>query len=222
MQNNTQQNRYLYISGPQFEKFLQGQLSCDLKSLTSKPVLSAHCNPQGRIISLFWIYRYQAGVLLQMPSDLIEIAIEHLDKYRVFFKAVIEKIEEPCDLPAQLRLSRLEKIEQKIPTVFAATSELFLPHRINLTDFGGVSFNKGCYTGQEIIARMEHRGEIKHHLYCAVTTAVYQPGDALKNGAIIVDSVMGPDSPMTLVTMKDADALALQTSGLVDLTKETL
>jgi folate-binding protein YgfZ len=222
MQNNHFHHGYLYIHGAQFEKFLQGQLTCDLRNLTITPVLAAHCNAKGRIISLFWIYRHRDGVLLQMPADLLEIAIKHLNQYRVFFKATIDTVDEPSDLPSMLNLTRLEKIEKKIPTVFAATSELFLPHRINLTDFSGVSFNKGCYTGQEIIARMEHRGEVKHHLYPAITAEVFQPGQTLKNGAVIVDCVMGSVSPIALVTMKDEDALPLQNAGIIDLTKETL
>lgn len=222
MQKNLDNNGHLYIHGPQFEKFLQGQLTCDIKSLAATPILAAHCNPKGRIISLFWIYRFQDGVLLQMPNDLITIAIEHLNKYRVFFKASIDNIDQPIDLPDLLQLSRLDKINRKIPTLYAATSELFLPHRINLTDFGGVSFNKGCYTGQEIIARMEYRGEVKHHLYRAITSQVFQPGDVLKNGAVVVDSILDTEHPIALVTMKDEDTLPFATPNFLDLTKEML
>jgi folate-binding protein YgfZ len=51
-----------------------------------------------------------------------------------------------------------------IPQLYPNTIGEFLPHYLNLPKLGAVSFNKGCYTGQEIIARMEHRGEIKQHL----------------------------------------------------------
>ncbi len=222
MQNNMR-NTYLYIHGPEFEKFLQGQLTCDMKTLSTTPVLAAHCNPKGRIISLFWIYRYQGGVLLQMPADLVDIAIEHLNKYRVFFKATIEKIDAPRELPEALILTRAQKIEQKIPSIYAASSEIFLPHRINLTEFAGLSFHKGCYTGQEIIARMEFRGEIKHHLYRAIMAHVLEPGATLTHGAIIVDSIVHNNQAIALVTMKDEDAASfLQPSGYLKLTKESM
>jgi tRNA-modifying protein YgfZ len=48
--------------------------------------------------------------------------------------------------------------------VEAATQEKLLPHRINWPQVGGINFNKGCYVGQEIIARMHYRGQIKHHM----------------------------------------------------------
>ena len=47
----------------------------------------------------------------------------------------------------------------------AQTRELFIPQMINLQAVGGVSFKKGCYTGQEIVARMQYLGKLKRHLY---------------------------------------------------------
>jgi folate-binding protein YgfZ len=46
----------------------------------------------------------------------------------------------------------------------ADSSEKFLPHRLGYQDTGHISFNKGCYLGQEIIARMHYKSEHKHHL----------------------------------------------------------
>lgn len=48
-----------------------------------------------------------------------------------------------------------------IPEIWPETTELFLPHYLNLPELGAVSFNKGCYCGQEIIARMEYRANLK-------------------------------------------------------------
>ncbi len=59
-------------------------------------------------------------------------------------------------------------IKAGIPEIFPETFEKFLPHYLNLPALGAVSFKKGCYCGQEIIARMEYRTTIKRHLYCAV------------------------------------------------------
>ena len=54
-------------------------------------------------------------------------------------------------------------IMQKIPYLCKSSIEKFLPHEVGLPEIGGVSFNKGCYTGQEIIARMEFRGKLNKH-----------------------------------------------------------
>jgi folate-binding protein YgfZ len=45
------------------------------------------------------------------------------------------------------------------------TRELFIPQMLNLQAVGGVSFKKGCYTGQEIVARMQYLGKLKRRLY---------------------------------------------------------
>ena len=63
------------------------------------------------------------------------------------------------------------------------TSGLFTPQMINLQLLGGVSFKKGCYVGQEIIARTEHLGKLKRHLYHATinSSTPPQPGNELTN-----------------------------------------
>lgn len=59
----------------------------------------------------------------------------------------------------------LGQIRAGIGQVFGATRELFIPQMINLQAVGGVSFKKGCYTGQEIVARMQYLGRLKRRLY---------------------------------------------------------
>jgi folate-binding protein YgfZ len=59
----------------------------------------------------------------------------------------------------------LGQIRAGIGQVFAQTLEEFIPQMINLQAVGGVSFKKGCYTGQEIVARMQYLGKLKRRLY---------------------------------------------------------
>lgn len=49
--------------------------------------------------------------------------------------------------------------------IHADNSERYTPHMLNLDRTGGVSFDKGCYTGQEVVARTEHRGRVKRRTY---------------------------------------------------------
>lgn len=58
-------------------------------------------------------------------------------------------------------------IAAKLPTLYPQTIDTTLPHHANLVALGGISFDKGCYLGQEIIARMHYKGKIKKHLYVA-------------------------------------------------------
>ncbi|MGY2261242.1 CAF17-like 4Fe-4S cluster assembly/insertion protein YgfZ [Pseudomonas sp. SDO55104_S430] len=59
----------------------------------------------------------------------------------------------------------LGQIRAGIGQVMPGTRELFIPQMLNLQAVGGVSFKKGCYTGQEIVARMQYLGKLKRRLY---------------------------------------------------------
>jgi len=54
--------------------------------------------------------------------------------------------------------------QNKIPWINQDSVEQFLPHDLNLPKLDAVDFKKGCYTGQEIIARMHYKGKLKQHL----------------------------------------------------------
>ncbi|MFV3330396.1 YgfZ/GcvT domain-containing protein [Pseudomonas sp. NY15437] len=65
---------------------------------------------------------------------------------------------------AELNDWLLGQVRAGVGQVFGATRELFIPQMINLQAVGGVSFKKGCYTGQEIVARMQYLGRLKRRL----------------------------------------------------------
>ncbi|PSB92124.1 YgfZ/GcvT domain-containing protein [Candidatus Pandoraea novymonadis] len=58
-------------------------------------------------------------------------------------------------------------VQSGVPKIVAVTQEQFVPQMINLELIGGVSFRKGCYPGQEIVARSQYRGTIKRRLFLA-------------------------------------------------------
>lgn len=76
----------------------------------------------------------------------------------------------------------LAQIRDGIGQVTANTFEAFIPQMLNLQSLGGVSFKKGCYTGQEIVARTQHLGKIKRRMYrlaSAESVALPAPGTEL-------------------------------------------
>ena len=76
---------------------------------------------------------------------------------------------------------RTQTIEAGAPMVYAATSEQLLPQSLRMDQLGGVSFRKGCYPGQEVIARLHYRGQLKRLLVRArVVTGRCQPGDDIE------------------------------------------
>ncbi|HKU69981.1 MAG TPA: folate-binding protein YgfZ [Burkholderiales bacterium] len=93
-------------------------------------------------------------------------------------------------------------IRAGIPVITPATQEAFVPQMVNLDVLGGVSFEKGCYPGQEIVARMHYRGTLKQRMYLAHVegTEQPQPGDKLYSPAFgeqssgtIVNAAAAPD-----------------------------
>jgi len=76
-------------------------------------------------------------------------------------------------LVSGLRLWRWHDVQAGQPTVLPPTSEEFVPQMLNLDRLGGIHFNKGCYPGQEIVARMHYLGKLKQRLY-----RLFLPGDA--------------------------------------------
>ena len=87
---------------------------------------------------------------------------------------------------------RLEEIRAGRPLVEAATQDQFVPQMVNLERIGGVDFQKGCYPGQEIVARAQYRGQVKRRMVRlpAPDGAQLQPGQEF-NGGVVVDSAGG-------------------------------
>jgi folate-binding protein YgfZ len=97
-----------------------------------------------------------------------------------------------------------------IPTLFPPTVEAFVPQMANLDLIGGISFEKGCYPGQEIIARTHYRGRLKQRMYRGhVQNPVPpQPGDALyapnlpgQTAGTIVDAQPSPHGGYDLLAV---------------------
>ena len=96
-------------------------------------------------------------------------------------------------------------IDNQIPEVFLGSSEKFVPQMLNLDiDEFGVNFSKGCYPGQEVVARLHYLGDAKRrlfsfksesemqvgdNLFCASSTAAKARGDRYKGSGIVVSKV---------------------------------
>ena len=152
---NIDPRTYIQLSGPDSRKFLQGQVTCDMELLTSgKTINGAHCTPKGRIIFLFSATcNEQDNVILQIHSSMGEIALASLKKYAVFFKTEISELSDPQEAQHPTDLERLRTGSAE---VVAETTDMFIPQMLNLDALGYISFKKGCYTGQEIVARAHY------------------------------------------------------------------
>ena len=86
----------------------------------------------------------------------------------------------------------LQEIQAGRPLITAATQDQFVPQMVNLEALGGVDFQKGCYPGQEIVARAQYRGKVKRRMVRlpAPQGERLRPGQEF-NGGTVVDSAGG-------------------------------
>ncbi len=91
------------------------------------------------------------------------------------------------------RAWHLADIDAGIPQITAPTQEQFVPQMINYEVVGGVNFRKGCYPGQEIVARSQYLGKLKRRMHAAIVD-----GDAV-NAGMEVFSENDPGQPCGMV-----------------------
>ena len=136
-----------------------------------------------------------------------------LDANRVVLLAPPEHAPAP-DTPADAW--ELASIRAGVPTVTAATQEAFVPQMANFELVGGVSFKKGCYPGQEIVARMQYRGGLKRRMARAHVAGNErpQPGDHVYSSAFgdqsagtIVNAAPAPEGGFDVLVVAQMESL---------------
>ena len=128
------------------------------------------------------------GIVLQNES-VISLQLEPLagqQRFLLMCLAPDEAISLWQEFSASLQVAgfcalRLSEIKAGIPVIYPQTSEAFVLQMANLGVLDGVSFKKGCYPGQEIVARMEYLGKLKRRMFLAQldTSRLPLAGDAL-------------------------------------------
>lgn len=181
----------LRLAGPDAAAFLQGYLTADLDDLVPHRALPmAYCNLKGRVLASGWAAGSPTDVLLVVDASVAAPLAADLRKYLLFAKAKLaaapERLAFVDTAPAPAGSVALPPTgcrllpsgapggghdavaagcaESGFVVVSAPVSQRFLPQMIGLTDAGAVSFAKGCYLGQEVVARAEHRGQVKQAL----------------------------------------------------------
>ena len=225
----------LKISGNDSELFLQNQLSNDIKKLDSYSAqVNAYCQHQGKIISLFWVMRYEDSFLLSFPVDLVDVIQSRLKMFIIMSDVIIQDVTKDfCQIglidethedafiikdhlsialekynndaatnPNSISIWHKACIDSRLPEIFSITSEKLVPQMLNLDiDEFGVNFSKGCYPGQEVVARLHYLGSAKRRLfafessleinigdllYCPFSKSAKARGDRYKSSGIVI------------------------------------
>lgn len=208
-------------AGPDAAEFLQGQLTADIRALAadSAPGLAAWCNPKGRVIALFRLRLADGAYRLALPADLAAAVEKRLAMFRFRSKVEIAVADASADdlgLATGTTLGDWQRAQFRagIAEICTPQSEQFTPHMLNLDLLDAVSFDKGCYTGQEIVARTHYRGTTKRRMLRFGCDGDAAPGDkVLLEERAVGDVVNVSDSELLAVVPLDAAATGLTVNG---------
>jgi len=175
----------------------------------NKIQINAYCQHQGKIIAILWVFKIDNVFYLSLISDLKDVVLTRLNLFKMMSDLRIEDISSDFiqyglidesingsfklknNLKLVLSKKELSDVEEislwdeacivnMLPEVYLATTEKFIPQALNLDiDNLGVSFTKGCYPGQEVVARMHYLGKPKRRLYSFKTDTTVKVGDTL-------------------------------------------
>jgi len=191
------------VSGPEARPFLQGLLTNDMtKVAPGRPAYAALLTPQGKILFDFHVGEADGVLLLDCRKDLRAALINKLSLYKLRAKIAIAPRDDlmvAAEGPADPRLAALGPRAVVAAAPAEAADEAYLEKRLALgvpegADFASlfaleagldklhaVAFDKGCYVGQELTARMKHRGGERKRLLPLGT----QDDSPLSPGAVV-------------------------------------
>jgi len=154
-----------------------------LASLTDSTIMLGLAGPQAE--------EALADAALPCPADAMATAISEgvtvirLDQNRFIIAApesAMAALWQKLSIkarPAGLPVWRWLDVQAAFPLVTLATKEEFVPQMADFEKIGGVSFHKGCYPGQEVVARTQYLGKVKRHLFRLTSQHALKAGDVL-------------------------------------------
>jgi folate-binding protein YgfZ len=172
------------VTGSDAFEFLQNQLTNDLGLLESEAeILAAWCNPKGRVVWFGTVQATESGYSLSVLADIAEDIVERLNVF--VFRSKVEFAIDPGGSvdPAFLIQNGFVYIDRE-------QMEQFTPHMLNLDLIGAVNLDKGCYPGQEIVARTHYRGATKRRCLRFESAEPVSPGDKVSDGSRDVGQVV--------------------------------
>jgi len=188
MKNHQYKNiKILEVSGVDTKKFLQGLTTADLNKLSSDndTLFTAFANLKGRIVSLCFVkYIDENKLLLSVDENVIDNLISWLKKYGMFSKVSFSINDQfslfytedgllshdvliTDSLDSSISFIEVQKLNiiNKLASINAENFEKFLPAELELDNLEDViCYTKGCYMGQEVIARMHYKAKLKKEL----------------------------------------------------------
>ena len=208
------------LNGVDAQKFLQGQVTLNTETLAENQTrYTAICSLKGRIQFGLWLKKIspESFEIVNTEDQATELT-NHIKKFGAFSKMKLELVGPVYPVingihtdfvatETDVTMWEQQAIESGQAWIQAATATLFQPQELRLHQREGIHYDKGCYLGQEVIARLWFKAKPKAwlHLIQATGTAPAQ-AEQLNKGVQVVNSVAVDDGYMALVVARP-DAL---------------
>ena len=213
------------LNGVDAQKFLQGQVTLNVAALAENVTrYTAICSLKGRIQFGLWLKKLNPESFeIVTTQDQSEEFAKHIKKFGAFSKMKLEQAAQVfptvnadttdfATAETDINVWQLQAIEAGQAWISATTAELFQPQELRLHQREGVHYDKGCYIGQEIIARLWFKAKPKSWLHLVQGTGdVPAPATQLNKDIQIVNSIAIEGGYKALVVAKPA---ALEELGL--------
>ena len=204
------------LNGVDAQKFLQGQVTVHVERLPeNENRYTAICDLKGRIHFGLWIKRLNPESFeLVTTQDQAEEFSKHIKKFGAFSKMKLEEIgsvfpslngiqTEFSSVETDIDAWQIQAIQSGQAWISQNTEHLFQPQELRLHQRDGVHFDKGCYLGQEIVARLWFKAKPKHWLHLIQgKDTVPSPASQLSKDVEVVNSAACEDGYIALVIAK--------------------
>ncbi|MEQ1668510.1 MAG: folate-binding protein, partial [Sulfuriferula sp.] len=167
-----------------------------------------------------------AGCVLDTDMSTVEVAQFSIIRFTQTRYQITAPAADRDDLLAQLAQSASAidaaqwqwlEIRAGVPTITLATQEQFVPQMVNFDLTNSVNFQKGCYTGQEIVARTQYLGKLKRRMYLVHSDAAMMAGDEVYSPdmegqamGMVVNAQPAPDGGWDALTVMQISSVATQ------------
>ncbi|KYQ85422.1 aminomethyltransferase [Acinetobacter sp. NRRL B-65365] len=206
------------LNGVDAQKFLQGQVTIHVERLPeNESRYTAICDLKGRIHFGLWIKKLNPESFeLVTTQDQAEECAKHIKKFGAFSKMKLEETgsvfptvndiqTDFSSTETDINAWQIQAIQSGQAWIQQSTEHLFQPQELRLHQRDGVHFDKGCYLGQEIVARLWFKAKPKHWLHLIQAQAdLPAPATQLSKDVEVVNSIAFEDGYLALVIAKPA------------------
>ena len=214
------------LEGDRILSFLHNILTCDVETLNQGEVVyGALLSPQGKIQHDLFVHNAGTSVLIDCDSGQCEALISRLKLYRLRAKFVItprddvevvvggEGFADPrhaglgarCIMPRGGAAAGETYETRRFALGIADSAEIgsgkLFPHEANFDQFGGIDFNKGCYIGQEVVSRMQHRATARSRIL-PLMFVDDQYTDEIRSNEMLLGEVLGRRGKQALALLR--------------------